>query len=179
VTFFGVFPVTWDLRSPDSRRRTVRRERANVRVCSRNGTADFERKSVAGRVLEGQRKMRAARSRRTGAKNSSQARRPRQTPTHHYPLHTIRSRRDASLPPRLHHTAAPTPRCSPPNRERPAADHTSQPTCRLVEWRAESPNSRREFPVAALRRGRRRVGPMAARATGVYARMSAGRGARG
>ena len=28
--------------------------------------------------------------------------------------------RDASSPPRLHHTAAPTPQCSPPNRGRPA-----------------------------------------------------------
>ena len=32
------------------------------------------------------------------------------------PTPTITSRRDASLPPRLHHTAAPTPQCSPPNR---------------------------------------------------------------
>ena len=49
----------------------------------------------------------------------------------------MKSRRDASLPPRLHHTAAPTPRCSPPNRERPAANHASQPACLAHRWLAE------------------------------------------
>ena len=52
--------------------------------------ADFERKRIAGRVLEGQRKMRAARSRRTGASNAARpdARATPHTspPTAHYKI---------------------------------------------------------------------------------------------
>src|SRR5258705_10080131 len=47
VTFFGVFPATWDLRAPNSRRRTERRRRPNVHVCRRNSTVDFERKKIS------------------------------------------------------------------------------------------------------------------------------------
>jgi len=51
VTFFGVFPVTCDLRAPNSRQRTERRRGSNVRVNGKNGAADYERKKIADRAI--------------------------------------------------------------------------------------------------------------------------------
>src|SRR5882762_2975426 len=76
------------------------------------------------------------------------------------PTPTINSRRDASLPPRLHHTAAPTPQCSPPTESvPPPSQHRNR---RAVRARAAQAGGKPRSP-RKLRPGkgsrRRGIGP--------------------
>src|SRR5258707_6998827 len=94
VSFFGVLPFTWDV----CRRKCRRRLRAN----------EDKRKGLRG-----------------STKNEGGAiavDRRRVLPPDPQPALCPQDKMKAGrlLPPRHHHTAAPTPRCSPPNRERPA-----------------------------------------------------------